>query len=282
MRLDPVFCIQSHLSEGSMIAAGDGDGGPRLRRLAVRPAKSTLARTAYESLRALILTGELPSGTRLTEIELALRLKVSRTPLREALNRLARDGLVIHESHRGYAVAEFDLKYFEDAFGMREALDGYAALQATLHIGGADRDELQSLVRRCEELARGRDRSLESLIEEMQLGLEVHRVIARASGNRMLAETLREILDRCQYFVWLELLWLDEWAAARREHAAIVEAICRGDGERAAVLAGDHVRGSKNNVLRFLRAKSAYRQFIAGGMEPHRRGRAEIPRRRSA
>jgi DNA-binding GntR family transcriptional regulator len=265
-----------------MIAAGDGGGGLRLRRLADRPGRSTLARTVYESLRALILTGELPSGAHLTEIELALRLKVSRTPLREALNRLARDGLVIHESHRGYVVAEFDLKYFEDAFGMREALDGYAARQATLHIGQADKDELQSLVRRCEALAGGQNRPLESLIEEMQLGLEVHRVIARASGNRMLAGTLGEILDRCQYFVWLELLWLDEWAAARREHAAIVEAICRGDAETAAALAGNHVRGSKNNVLRFLKAKSAYRQFIAGGMEPRRLGRADAPRRQSA
>jgi DNA-binding GntR family transcriptional regulator len=268
-----------------MIAAGE-KGGPLPTRTPAdksgNPGKSTLARTAYESLRALILTGELQPGARLIEIELAMRLKVSRTPLREALNRLARDGLVTHESHRGYVVAEFDVDYFEDAFGMREALDGYAALQATLHIVDEDRQTLQSIVRRCDELASEKDRSIDSLLEEMQLGLEVHRVIARASGNRMLAQTLGEILDRCQYFVWLELLWLDEWAAARREHAAIVEAICRGEGERAAELARNHVRGSKNNVVRFLKARSAYRRFLAGGSESAAGGKADTHRRRSA
>src|SRR5436309_3324540 len=95
---------------------------------------TTLTETAYASLRAMILTDELQSGTRLTEIELAVRLKISRTPLREALNRLVRDGLVTHESHRGYSVAEFDLQYLEEAFEIRAILDAYAAQQASTRI----------------------------------------------------------------------------------------------------------------------------------------------------
>jgi DNA-binding GntR family transcriptional regulator len=226
--------------------------------------KSTLRESVYGSLRAMILTGELQPGGRLTEADLALRLKVSRTPLREALNRLERDGLVTYESRRGYAVSAFDLESFEDAFEVREVLDGYAAKRATESIGQDDKTRLRTILRRCEAMAAVAERAMEDLIEEMQLGLEIHRIIARASGNELLADTLSRILDKCQYFVWLELLWLDEWAAARREHAAIIEAICSGQGDLAAELARRHVRGSKNNILRFLKAKTAYRDVLGG------------------
>jgi len=230
----------------------------------------------------MILTGELQPGGRLTEGELAERLEVSRTPLREALNRLERDGLVTNKPHHGYAVSAFDLKAFEDAFDVRAVLDGYAAERATATITLADKDRLRAMVRQCEVMAAAADRSMEDLIEEMHVGLEIHRVIARASGNALLAETLSRILDRCQYFVWLELLWLDEWAVARREHAAIVGAICAGDGTGAAELARNHVRGSRNNILRFLKARSAYRDALRRGAEPGAGSEPEWPRAPSA
>lgn len=215
----------------------------------------------------MILTGKLQPGGRLTESELAKRLKVSRTPLREALNRLERDGLVTNKPRHGYAVADFDLKSFEDAFNVREVLDGYAARLATEKMEPEEKLRLQAMIRRCEAMAAATKRPTEDLIEEMQIGLEIHRVIARASGNQLLADTLSRILDQCQYFVWLELLWLDEWATARQEHRGIIEAICAGDGDRAAELAQRHVRGSKNNILRFLRARTAYREALAQGSE---------------
>lgn len=225
--------------------------------------KGTLSESAYGTLRAMILTGDLKPGGRLTEAELAARLKVSRTPLREALNRLERDGLVTYESRRGYAVSAFDLKSFEDAFDMREVLDGYAAQRAAEIMGPDDKDRLRNILRQCDAMGTIAKRTLENLIEEMQLGLEIHRIIARASGNNLLADTLSRILDKCQYFVWLELLWLHEWENARNEHAGIVAAICSGDGKSAAELARRHVRGSRNNILRYLTAKTAYRNVLA-------------------
>jgi DNA-binding GntR family transcriptional regulator len=243
---------------------------------------TTLTQTAYASLRAMILTGELPSGTRLTEIELAVRLKISRTPLREALNRLVRDGLVTHESHRGYSVAEFDLQYLEEAFEIRAILDAYAAQQASTRITEEEKQTLRSIVERTAAMAALENRPVEDLIDEMELGLEIHRIIARASGNRMLVDTLGQILDRCQYFIWLELLWLDEWAVARSEHAAIVEAICSGDGSRAAELASAHVRVSKQNILRFLNVKTAYRRFLARRTDLQSSSAFSVRRRRSA
>jgi DNA-binding GntR family transcriptional regulator len=254
----------------------------RLKAEARARAKTTLTQAAYASLRAMILTGALQSGARLTEIELALRLKISRTPLREALNRLVRDGLVTHESHRGYSVAEFDLKYLEDAFEIRTILDGYAAQQAAERILEADKQKLRSIVARTATMTAVENRSTEDLIDEMELGLEIHRIIARASGNEMLADTLGQILDRCQYFVWLELLWLDEWDVARAEHAAIVEAVCSGDGARAGALASAHVRLSKQNILRFLNVKTAYHRFLARQCDPDSSSTPTLQRRRRA
>jgi DNA-binding GntR family transcriptional regulator len=211
----------------------------------------------------MIQTGALQPGSRLTELDLATRLKVSRTPLREALNRLERDGLVTNKPRHGYFVTMVDVRALEHAFGVREVLDGYAAQLAAERIGPEDKKRLRAIVRRCETMARAKSRPMEDLIEEMQLGFEIHRIIARVSGNEFLSELLSKIFDKFQHFVWIELLWLDEWGVAREEHAAIVEAVCAGDGERAADLARRHVQVSRTNIVRFLEARTAYQEAVA-------------------
>src|SRR5262245_4786184 len=225
--------------------------------------KGTLKESVYESLRRMIQVGELMPGSRLTEIDLALKLKVSRTPLREALNRLERDGLVTNKPRHGYFVTVFDLKTLEDAFEVRELLDAHAAALAAEKIGEDDKAKLRAIVRQCDVMAKRPNRPMADLVEEMRLGFEIHRIIARASGNEYLSDSLTKIFDKFQHFVWIELLWLNEWEVARREHAAIVEAVCSGDGAMAAELARLHVRGSKINIVRFLQAKTAYQAAVA-------------------
>lgn len=224
--------------------------------------KGTLKESVYDSLRRMIQVGELMPGGRLTEIDLAMKLKVSRTPLREALNRLERDGLVTNKPRHGYFVTVFDLKTLEDAFDVREVLDAHAAALATEKIGPDDKDRLRAIVRQSDDMAKRKNRPMEDLVEEMRLGFEIHRIIARASGNEFLSDSLAKIFDKFQHFVWIELLYLNEWEIARQEHAAIVEAVCSGDGAAAADLARRHVRGSKNNIVRFLRAKTAYQAAV--------------------
>jgi DNA-binding GntR family transcriptional regulator len=223
----------------------------------------TLKDSVYASLKTMILTGVLQPGDRVIEIDLAKRLKVSRTPLREALNMLGRDGLMDNRPHQGFFVALFDLKAFEDSFEMREILDGYAAEKAAELIGAEDRRALQQIIFDSERLASVPDRAIESYVEEMRIGLDVHRIIARASGNAVLAETLSKILDRYQNFIWTELLWLDEWADTRKEHAEIVAAVCNGERDRAGQLARQHVRSSKTTILRFYRTQTMYRAALS-------------------
>jgi DNA-binding GntR family transcriptional regulator len=230
---------------------------PRTRK------KGTLKESVYDALKRMVQTGALAPGSRLTETDLAARLRVSRTPLREALNRLERDGQVTNKPRHGYFVTVFDLKALEDAFDIREILDGYAAQRAAERIGPEDRMRLRTIVRRCEAMAAAKNRQMTDLVEEMNLGFEIHRIIARVSGNEFLADLLSKIFDKFQHFVWIELLWLDEWRVARDEHAAIVEAICSGDGVKAAELARRHVHVSRTNILRFLQARTAYQDALA-------------------
>jgi DNA-binding GntR family transcriptional regulator len=225
--------------------------------------KNTLRDSVYGSLKAMIVTGQLQPGARVTENDLAAKLKVSRTPVREAFNRLERDGLVTGRPRQGYVVKEFDINMFRQAFEVRELMDGYATELATAKISVADKQRLRDMVRECERLASLPDRSRNDMFQELQIGMDIHRVIAEASGNEMLRDLLNGILDKCQHYVWMELLWLDEWRIARDEHCAIVEAICAGEAKRAGELARQHIHGSRNNILRLLQAKSDFQSFTA-------------------
>ena len=225
--------------------------------------KSTLRNSTYESLKGMIITGQLPAGSRVTEVELAEKLRVSRTPIREALNRLERDGLVVGRLRQGYAVKAFDLDMFREAFAVRDVLDGYATELACANITPAGKLRLRALVKECEHLAKQTERGREQMFRELQLGMDIHRTIAELSGNAMLAELLNGILDKCLHYVWMELLWLDEWQIAREEHSRIVEAICAGDAALASELARRHIRESCANASRLLETKGEFQTFLA-------------------
>ena len=195
--------------------------------------------------------------------ELATKLNISRTPVREALNQLERDGLVSERPRQGYAVKEFDIAMFRESFEVRELLDGYATELATSRLTPADKERLKGMVAECERLANLPNRTQQHKFQELQVGMAIHRAIAAHSGNEILCSLLNGILDKCQHYVWMELIWLDEWKVAREEHDAIVNAMCEGDAKRAGELARRHIRESRNNILQLLQAKSDLQSFMA-------------------
>ena len=195
--------------------------------------------------------------------ELATKLNISRTPVREALNQLERDGLVSERPRQGYAVKEFDIAMFRESFEVRELLDGYATELATSRLTPADKERLKGMVAECERLANLPNRTQQHKFQELQVGMAIHREIAAHSGNEILCSLLNGILDKCQHYVWMELIWLDEWKVAREEHDAIVNAMCEGDAKRAGELARRHIRESRNNILQLLQAKSDLQSFMA-------------------
>ncbi|TIL81540.1 MAG: GntR family transcriptional regulator [Mesorhizobium sp.] len=211
-------------------------------------ARGHLRQSTYESIKAMIVTGQLSPGRRITELELVEQLQVSRTPVREALNRLERDGLVVERPRTGFAVVQFDETMLRNVFDIRAELDAYATTLAIARITIDEVELLRGLVADCERLAQI-DPSPRARLEEMQTGMEIHRAIARFSANVMLAEMLNGLLDKCQVYVWMELTQLNDWKAARDDHHMIVEAIAAGDADTACRESRRHIRQSRDGIL---------------------------------
>lgn len=224
--------------------------------------RGLLAKSAYDALKAMIVTGQMPPGSRVIENELATKLKVSRTPIREALNRLDRDGLITARPRQGFAVKDFDITMFRESFEIREVLDGYATELATARLTDKDKAGLKAMLVECEKLAAIPNRTQEEKFRELEIGTKLHRTIALLSGNEMLSHILIGILEKCQYYIWLELVWLNDWQEARDDHAAIVEAMCAGKARLAGQRARRHIRESKEAILKLLQAKSDLQNFM--------------------
>src|SRR5919108_39611 len=183
-----------------------------------------------------IVAGDLPPGARLRQEALAEELGVSRTPLREALVRLASEGLVEFTPNRGATVARRDFGDMEQAWRARLVIEPGAARLA------AERGNTDAVERLRESIRRQRAVAGD-VTTSFALNREFHLTLVRASGNAHLAQ-------------FAELLWLTRigvpifarqahgraqilaWAA---EHEAIVEAVAARDGGRAERLARDHV-----------------------------------------
>src|SRR5690349_14398493 len=137
-----------------------------------------LSQIAYDAVRTMILSGEVKPGERLSERELARQIQVSRTPLREALGRLERDGLAVNKPGMGYYALEFGPKVVEELYEFRELLEIHATLAAIERIDETGIRELDDIMRQLAVYERKAKPSVEELREEVQLGLRIHEVIA--------------------------------------------------------------------------------------------------------
>ncbi|MEX0810417.1 MAG: GntR family transcriptional regulator [Dongiaceae bacterium] len=226
-------------------------------RLQPRPAPSknaadrTLATRTYGQLKDMILAGRLRPGEKLAERDLGATLKVSRTPIREALGRLVQDGLVEYRPQRGHFVRAIDMRSVEDLYSLREMLEVYAIRLAMSRMQRTDFAEFDRLSQSLERYATDPVQSEPELRE----GQRVHEIIARAARDELLYEMLMRLYDRLQLFIWIDALYADEARLTRAEHAEIIAAIKAEDVERVVHLATQHLRRSRANVLRVLQAR---------------------------
>jgi DNA-binding GntR family transcriptional regulator len=201
-------------------------------------ARGSHVESAYEDLRALILQGVLRPGDPIREGAVAVRLGVSRTPVRDALQRLLADGLLIRGGPRGLAVRQLDQQQIVELHALREVLEGMAAQLAAHHASEAEIRALRDLARR------HRDALAENGALQNHLNNLFHTGIAQAARNRYLAADLQELVDAsalmagaCEVPRWRR-------AVAVEEHLRIVDAIERRDGPAAAATAAKHVRAT--------------------------------------
>ena len=199
---------------------------------------------AYRLIRAQILSGERASGEWLREGDLAERLGVSRTPVREALRRLTAEGLVHYERNRGVQVRPWTEEDLHEIFGLRALLEPWGCrLAATA--GTVDIDVLDDLAHRMDEAARGRRPDIDRITE---LNNRFHRLTMEGTGNRRLAGLVASVVE--VPLVRRTFTHYDE-AALRRSlihHHELVSALAARDPDWAESVMRSHVHAAWNSL----------------------------------
>jgi DNA-binding GntR family transcriptional regulator len=194
------------------------------------PARRLLQDRAYEEIKALIQNGSLPSGSFLSERALARRLRMSTTPVRLALGRLAHEGFVSISPQQGIVVREPSIQEIVDLFDLREALESFVARRLAGRLSPEQARLLRENLRRQEEAARAGD-----TLGLTHLDAEFHLLLCRFHGNREIEQTLWRLRDKLHRVILRVMSRLPgRPREAVREHAAIADAVLRGQPDRAA------------------------------------------------
>ncbi|MEQ6899766.1 GntR family transcriptional regulator [Nocardioides sp. YIM 152588] len=210
-----------------------------------------LGDAVYARLVDLIFTGDLQPGAPLSVPALAARLDVSRSPVRESVQRLIADGLAVHVAHAGARVAEVDEETIADVMTVRELLDGLAAREATRR---ADGEQIAQLRRLLEEQEALLGSAADGLVDA-RLDLEFHTAVRDLAGNPTLSDALHRLDTKAH--LYNSGLWEDDEnrRIALLEHRRIVDAIAAGDAEAAGVAAEAHVSSVLVRMRRLARRR---------------------------
>jgi DNA-binding GntR family transcriptional regulator len=201
------------------------------------------AESAYEELRAAIVAGQLRPNERLVETDLAKRLQISRTPIRESFLRLAGEGL-IKPAGQGWIVREHTKQEVQEIYEVRAALEGYAARLAARH---ATSEELQRINQLYLEHLKSLDEESRAVI--LEHNDEFHDAIVAASRNDHLARQIRQ--NREYYFMHRVSANLsdEELKSAMREHFRVLDALNSRDEEAAEQAARELILNSMARAI---------------------------------
>jgi DNA-binding GntR family transcriptional regulator len=197
----------------------------------------TLWQRVYDHLRAEILDGRLEPGAELAEVPLSEQLGVSRGPIREAIGRLASEGLVTVRPRRGAVVRSLSKEEFLELYQVREALELMAVKLAVPRLTEQHFEELFAL-----------NRAMDGHAKQGEVGqffdanLAFHARLLEACGNAKLQELYRQLLGQLGRYRMRSLTLRGNLQRSVAEHAAILRAAKRGDADRAAQLMSEHIR----------------------------------------
>lgn len=204
-------------------------------------AKTILRDGVYRTLRERIISGQILPGTPLGEERIALELKVSRTPLREALRQLAEEGFVEHTPHKGARVLQLTPELIREVFLIRESLEGVAAREAAQRI---DEAHLTSLRQRFEAL-----RPLVAQGDLTDVGDMIHEELFSICGNQRLQRLMSAYRGQVQWFQQVATRVPGRLLASFREHESILSAIESRDPEWAESVTRAHIRNTLRDLL---------------------------------
>jgi DNA-binding GntR family transcriptional regulator len=205
------------------------------------------AEQAARALRDEILSGAIASGTRLGEAELAGRLSVSRTPIREALSRLAAEGLVELQPNRGARVASWTAEQLREIFELRLRLEPYAVRQAVPNLTPDQLAELDELAAAMTRTGRpGRNQDLAAMVE---MNRRFHGMFIDAAGSAPLAGALRGVTHASVVHQNFHDYTADAMRRSLHHHVEMVAAARAGDGDWAEAIMRAHLYNARATMI---------------------------------
>jgi DNA-binding GntR family transcriptional regulator len=208
------------------------------------PAARLVAERAYVELRDRIVTLRLAPGTALREDELMREMAIGRTPLREAVKRLALENLVAVQPRRGTFVTGVEASDIVNITEVRAELEGYAAELAALRMHGEARAAAEALVDEIEEVTKPHEQEWLMRFDE-----RIHHFIWDASGNPYLVETLEQYFTHSLRIWYLVLDRVPGLGHAVHDQMHLLDALLARDGARARNIMREHVLAFQREIL---------------------------------
>jgi DNA-binding GntR family transcriptional regulator len=202
----------------------------------------------YDAVKSMAITYGIRPGERINEVDLARQLNVSRTPLREALNRLVTEGFLTTQLNKGFFARRLDPTEVFNLYEFRSAVESAAVLIACER---ATKQELQAI----EKFVLASKDKKEDVLATKLLGLdeEFHEHIARATHNGEFVRTIRGINARIHFVRWIDMQ-SGRRMHTQNEHLRIVQALKTRDANSAARLMRDHIERRLDQIVEVIRA----------------------------
>ena len=202
-------------------------------------------------IKETILKGEFKPGARLNEIQLSEFLAISRSPVREAIQRLSMEGFVTLVPRKGAFITKLNAKEIEDLFEVREALEMKSAALATQRATGRQLNSISALLDRTESVLK------ENAYSEYPWNFDLHLQLAKLSQNSFLEKKIHEVNARLLLIRHRSGTESGRAWKAFNEHKEIFECIRRGDQESALSAFRSHLVKAKENILNLLAGGNA-------------------------
>jgi DNA-binding GntR family transcriptional regulator len=204
----------------------------------------SLSEAAYRILKDKIITLELPPASLVNEARLMKQLKMGRTPIREAFQRLAIENLVVIMPRRGILVADLNITDLQKIFEVRLELEVHAARLAARRATPEQISEMESLFADADSIIQQGDHR-----QLIQLDHQAHRLLAQAAQNEFLEEALERLYNHVLRLWYSSLHKVTRLREAVEEHRHIIEAVKVRNGERAAEVMRAHIEAFQREFM---------------------------------
>ncbi len=216
-----------------------------------QPNSQNLHEATFQKLRLLLVEGKIAPGSKLNERELAESLNVSRTPIREAIRRLAADGLVELITSRGAIAVQLSLEDVIHTFDVIADLEGFSGELAANNVSDSTLSELEAL--QYEMMASYARRDLSSYYK---LNLRIHHLINQAANNPVLSRLFTQVNARIEALRFRSNQDGVKWEKAVEEHQAMINALKTRAAARMRKIMIQHVQNKRDVVVQLLKSEA--------------------------